>query len=283
MRHHVSRVAQVCYEESIIESGNIGKFFRFANSEFNARHNIGPLRKPDGLLTVDPTIKAELLSSYFNSVFTTDNGLCVIQPTIKTSERISDIAFTTQQVSRAISKLKINSAGGPDNVPPIFIKSCRLQLLTPLAFLYQLFFDSAYMPLVWLTAYISPIYKKGDSSEACNYRPISLTCTLCKIMEVTVKDHVMKYLLSKGLISRPNKQHAFIAKHSTVTNLLECTHDWAISLHSKTPVDVIYIDFSRAFNSVVHSKLLVKLETFGICGKSYCWYVPDLRSLLNRQ
>ena len=70
-------------------------------------------------------------------------------------------------------------------------------------------------------------------------------------------------------------QHAFIAKHSTVTNLLECTHDWAISLHSKTPVDVIYIDFSRAFDSVVHSKLLVKLETFGICGKllSYCWYV----------
>ena len=55
---------------------------------------------------------------------------------------------------------------------------------------------SAYMPLVWLTAYISPIYKKGDSSEACNYRPISLTCTLCKIMEVTVKDHVMKCLLS---------------------------------------------------------------------------------------
>jgi len=42
---------------------------------------------------------------------------------------------------------------------------------------------------------------EGDSSEACNYRPISLTCTMCKIMEVTVKDHVMKYLLSKGLIS----------------------------------------------------------------------------------
>ena len=100
-----------------------------------------------------------------------------------------------------------------------------------------------------------PLYKKGDSSEACNYRPISLTCIMSKIMEVTVKDHVMKYLLFKGLIS--NKQHAFMANHSTVTNLLECTHDWAISLHNKTPVDVTYIDFSRAFDSVVHSKLLV--------------------------
>ena len=59
--------------------------------------------------------------------------------------------------------------------------------------------------------------------------------------------------------------------HSTVTNLLEFTHDWAILLHNKTPVDVIYIDFSRAFNSVVHSKLLVKLETFGISGKLLSW------------
>ena len=76
----------------------------------------------------------------------------------------------------------------------------------------------------YITAYISPIYKKGDSSEACNYWPISLTCTLCKIMEVTVKDHVMKYLLSKGLIS--NKRHAFIAKHSTVTNLIARIYAW---------------------------------------------------------
>ena len=85
------------------------------------------------------------------------------------------------------------------------------------------------MPLVWLKAYLTLIYKKGDSSKACNYRPISLTCTMCKLMEVIVKDHVMKYLLSKGRDSK--EQHAFIMKHSTVTNLLECTHDWAVSLH----------------------------------------------------
>ena len=101
------------------------------------------------------------------------------------------------------------------------------------------------------------------SSKECNYRPISLTCIMCKLMEAIVKDHVMKYLLSKGLLSK--EQHAFIA------NLLACTHDRAISLHNKTPVDVIYIDFSRAFDSVVHSKLLVKLQTFGISGNLLSW------------
>ena len=77
--------ARVRYEESIIESGNIGKVLDL-ETKFNARHNVGPLRTPDGLLTVDPTIKAELLSSYFNSVFTTDNGYqdiryCFYNPT----------------------------------------------------------------------------------------------------------------------------------------------------------------------------------------------------------
>ena len=74
----------------------------------------------------------------------------------------------------------------------------------------------------------------------------------------------MSYLLSKGLINK--HQHAFIKKHSTVTNLLECTHDWAVAIHGGSAVDAIYIDFSRAFDSVVHSKLLYKLSNFGITG-----------------
>ena len=74
----------------------------------------------------------------------------------------------------------------------------------------------------------------------------------------------MSYLLSKGLINK--HQHAFIKKHSTVTNLLECTHDWAVAIHGGFAVDAIYIDFSRAFDSVVHSKLLYKLSNFGITG-----------------
>jgi len=76
-------------------------------------------------------------------------------------------------------------------------------------------------------------------------------------MESIIKDQLVTYLHSKGLISK--HQHAFIKKHSTVTNLLECTHDWAVSLHGGVNVDVIYVDFSRAFDSVVHSRLIYKL------------------------
>jgi len=61
----------------------------------------------------------------------------------------------------------------------------------------------------------------GISSAVGNYRPISLTCTLCKLMECIIKDQLLSQLLSKGLINK--QQHGFIYKHSTVTNLLEST------------------------------------------------------------
>jgi len=142
----------------------------------------------------------------------------------KTSDNISNILFTEQQVNRVISKLKLNSAGGPDDVPPIFFKSCRSNRCCSISvFITIVFFGSACLPRVWSRAYITLIFKKGDLSKACNYRPISLTCTMCKLMEAIVKDHVIKYLLSKGLLSK--EQHAFIARHSTITNLLAGTHD----------------------------------------------------------
>jgi len=75
--------------------------------------------------------------------------------------------------------------------------------------------------------------------------------------------------LSKGLINK--QQHGFISKHSTVTNLLENTYDWSLSFHGKQPVDVIYVDFSRAFDSVVHPKLIHKLRGFGINGLLLKW------------
>ena len=88
-------------------------------------------------------------------------------------------------------------------------------------------------------------------------------------MESIIKDQLVSYLHSKGLISK--QQHAFIKKYSTVTNLLECSHDWAVSLHGCVDVDVIYVDVSRAFDSVVHSKLIYQLTKYGISGCLLNW------------
>jgi ribonuclease P/MRP protein subunit RPP40 len=88
-------------------------------------------------------------------------------------------------------------------------------------------------------------------------------------MESIIKDQLVQFLVEKGLISK--HQHAFIKNHSTCTNLLESTHDWLVSLNSRLRTDVVYIDFSKAFDSIVISKLMFKLETCGISAVLLKW------------
>jgi hypothetical protein len=74
-------------------------------------------------------------------------------------------------------------------------------------------------------------------------------------MEAIIKDQIVRYLVNKGLRPIDKHQRAFITIHSTATNLVECINDWIISLKSLSPTAVVYIDFSKAFNSIVSSKL----------------------------
>lgn len=99
-------------------------------------------------------------------------------------------------------------------------------------------------------------------------------------METIVKNQLMSYLSDNSLISKA--QHAFIAKHSTVSNMLESTREWNVAISNKQCVDVVYIDFQRAFDSVVHSKLLIKLRGLGISGKLVDWIAAFIRNRTQR-
>ena len=178
--------------------------------------------------------------------------------------------FNATIVSRFLKKLNFRTACGPDNVPTVFLNKCCNYLAFPIAFLFQFFLITHF----YLRSGAKPMFKKGDATHVNNYRPISLTCTLCKLMESVIKDQLLSRLVSKGLINK--HQHGFISKHSTTTNLLECTHDWSLAFHGKLLVDVIYIDFSKAFDSVVHYELIYKLRTFGIKGLILKWITAFL-------
>ena len=94
---------------------------------------------------------------------------------------------------------------------------------------------------------------------------------------MSVKNKIMSYLLDRKLVSR--QQHGFLSRHSTCTQLLECVNEWSIALNNRNSADVSYFDFSRAFDSVVHSKLLCKLVSYGIRDDLLTWlrlfYVVD--------
>jgi hypothetical protein len=88
-------------------------------------------------------------------------------------------------------------------------------------------------------------------------------------METAIKDEIMSHLKTYKLISR--QQHSFLAKKSTCTQLLECCNDWSLYLKQRKQVDAIYLDFKKAFDSVVKNKLLVKLKSYGIDGLLLNW------------
>ena len=179
------------------------------------------------------------------------------------------VPFSSNDVFKRLSKLKSKSAAGPDGLPPVFLKHIAAEIASPLAFIFEQFFSGAFVPPVWKEAYIRPIFKGGSACDPANYRPISLTCVCSKIMESIINEHMLSYLLSHDLITK--HQHGFLAKRSTCTQLLECFQDWVVGLSNKRAVDVVYIDFSRAFDSVVYSKLFIKLESYGFNHELLAW------------
>ena len=110
--------------------------------------------------------------------------------------------------------------------------------------------------------------RRLKASDPANYRPVSLTSVFGKIMERVIAADMTDYLLQKNLLN--TRQHGFLSKRSTLTNLLESFDDWTISIENKLPNRVAYIDFSRAFDSVSHPKLLHKLKSYGIDLMAIC-------------
>ena len=203
-------------------------------------------------------------------VFTIDDG--IIRPVaskVHKDDTLSSIVFDPQSVFKIISRLNANSAAGPDGIKPVFLKNVAEAIKRPLAFLFECLFLNGWVPHDWRKAHITPIYKKGDATLVSNYRPISLTSVCCKVVETIIKNEILSFLLTRKLISK--QQHGFSSRHSTTTQLLECVHDCSIALDDKNSVDISYVDFSRAFDSVVHSKLICKLSSYGISDDLLVW------------
>jgi len=172
-------------------------------------------------------------------------------------------------VRKYIRGLKANSSAGSDGLPAEFFKNTSSSVVFPLSVTFNVSLQTGEIPEIWKLASVNPIFKKGSPSNPANYRPISLTCISCKLLEDGVKEAILTHLLTHGLINK--NQHGFLNKKSTTTQLLESSHDWNIALSSRLPTYVIYLDYAKAFDSVVHTKLLAKRSCYGINDQLLTW------------
>ena len=102
-----------------------------------------------------------------------------------------------------------------DNLSPLLLAKTAEVLAHPITLLFNQSLRTGQVPQDWRTASITPIFKKGSRAESQNYRPVSLTCILCKVMEKVIRKHIVHHLQENKLISR--QQHGFIQGRSCVT------------------------------------------------------------------
>ena len=166
-------------------------------------------------------------------------------------------------------------SSGPDEIHPKLISELAPILSEPLAILLNFSLRSGNIPKEWKTAVITAVFKKGSRNISGNYRPISLTCVLCRIMESFLKDAIMSHLLENNLLSP--RQHGFINGRSTVTQLLKYLESCAEKVAHGEVVDVVYLDFQKAFDTVPHARLIKKLRAYGIDDELLAWITEYLK------
>jgi len=103
--------------------------------------------------------------------------------------------YNTPEPTRGdkLNKLKVHKSPGPDSLHPRVLSELRYQLNTPLRLIYETSYNTGCIPRDWKFANTVPIYKKGSKAECNNYRPVSLTNVVCKVMESVIRDHIMKF------------------------------------------------------------------------------------------
>jgi hypothetical protein len=160
------------------------------------------------------------------------------------------------------------------------LKEVAAELARPLSLIFRKSFDLGQIPEQWRLADVCPIFKKGSRVDKANYRPVSLTSIPCKLMESVIRDVIMGHMVENGLISRD--QHGFVPRKSCTTNLLECLDFITAELAKGGVVYSVYLDFWKAFDTVPHARLLVKLRAYGVCGKTLDWIADFLRNRKQR-
>ena len=117
---------------------------------------------------------------------------------------------------------------------------------------------------------VTAIYKgKGSPTNCSNYRPISLTCITCKILEAIIRENLLNHFTKNNLLIQ--NQFGFRPGRSTTSQLLDCMNDWTKTMDRRGQTDIIYLDFAKAFDTVPHQKLLIKLESMGVRGHCLGW------------
>ena len=236
-------------------------FYAYVRSKQNLQDKVGPLEDSAGNI-----ISRVFNGGYFSSVFTKEDisSLPVADAKFQgaKSDYLGPLFVTPELVAKKIKAMKDNKSPGVDGIPPKLLMETVEQISIPLARVFNLSLKEGVVPFEWKEANIIPLFKKGSRNKSENYRPVSLTSVICKLLERLIKDHMVDFLVKHKLLY--SSQHGFLKERSCLTNMLCFLEEITKWIDVGSPVDIIYLDFQKAFDKMPHQRLLLKLKAHGI-------------------
>ena len=209
---------------------------------------------------------AEDLDGHFSSVFTREDISSLQVPDAKFQEAKSDylgqLIVPTEMVAKKIKAMKDDKSHGVDGISPKLFMETVEQISIPLARVFNLSLKEGVVPIKWKEANIIPLFKKGSRNKSENYRPVSLTSMIYKLLERLIKDHMVDFLVRYKLLNP--SQHGFLKARLCLTNMLYFLEEITKWIDEVSPVYIIYLHFQKTFDKVPHQRLLLKLKANSI-------------------
>ena len=231
----------------------------------------------DGVTVTDRHIIVEKLNEYFVNIGSQLAASIQTSPLhfsnfLKKTYMNSFAFFPTNacEVTNVISNLKNKHSFGVDNIPVSILKCSMLSIPEPLAAVINNSLNSGIFPDFLKIAKVTPIFKSGDKSDFQNYRPISVLPSISKVFEKIVYNRLLSYLQSNNVLC--DNQFGFRKNHSTYMALIELYDKVSLAIDNNEFSIGIFIDLSKAFDTLDHSILLKKLEHYGIRGMALEWF-----------
>ncbi|KAK4811340.1 hypothetical protein QYF61_024476 [Mycteria americana] len=240
-------------------------FFKDISSKRRGKENLQPLVDGGGNTVTKDEEKAESLNSRADCSL----GTQPLELEDRDGDQNGSPIIQGEMVSDLLHHLDTHKSMGPDEIHPRVLKELAEVLTKPLSIIYQQSWLTGEVPADWRLANVTPIYKKGRKEDLGNYRPVSLTSVPGKLMEQIILSAITRHVENNQGI-KPS-QHGFRKGRSCLTNLISFYDKVTRLVDEGKAVDVVYLDFSKAFDTVSHSILLEKLAAHGLDGCTLRW------------
>lgn len=225
------------------------------------------------------TDRAEMLNC-FNDHFVSSGSLfetvsssvnhTFVDEDVRNGQSFAFSPFTVAEVHKALKGIDPKKAAGPDNLDPYLLNLTADVIAEPLTYLFNLTLELNVIPSVWKSAYVLPLLKGGEPSLLNNYRPISKLSVLAKVLETLVCNQMKEFLCDNNILS--TFQSGFRKQHGTITAAMKVVNDLIDAMDRKQHCVSLFIDLSKAFDTVDHDIMLKRLVNIGLSNQAVSWF-----------